>query len=153
VFICVVFYVSCWCVLLVFRSDCKVFGCISSKSEQNWCFELVDGYLAFELVLTCGVYYYIIIHILLLYIIHILYYLYTIFFHILLPLPLFLPFLNHPPLIFSSSSLPSSSFLILSFILYLSVLGYGYLYSITYSFPSPQQFDPAQIIGGMSRVV
>ena len=32
---------------LVFLSDCKVFDCISSKSEQNWCFVLVDG---FELV-------------------------------------------------------------------------------------------------------
>jgi hypothetical protein len=38
--------------VIVFRSDCKVFGCISSKSEQNWCFELVEGYLAFELVFT-----------------------------------------------------------------------------------------------------
>jgi hypothetical protein len=40
-------YVSCWWMLLVFRSDCKVFGCISSKSEQNWCFELVDGVFSF----------------------------------------------------------------------------------------------------------
>jgi hypothetical protein len=30
-----------WWMLLVFRSDCKVFGCISSKSEDYWCFELV----------------------------------------------------------------------------------------------------------------
>jgi hypothetical protein len=35
-FICVVF----WWMVIVFRSDCKVFGCISSKSEQNWCFVL-----------------------------------------------------------------------------------------------------------------
>jgi hypothetical protein len=28
-------------VLLVFRSDCRVFDCISSQSEQNWCFVLV----------------------------------------------------------------------------------------------------------------
>jgi hypothetical protein len=53
------FGVSCWCGVLgfelvgwclMFRSDCKVFGCISSKSEDYWCFELVDGYLGFELV-------------------------------------------------------------------------------------------------------
>jgi hypothetical protein len=31
--------------VLVFRSDCKVFGCISSKSEQNWSFVLVFGYV------------------------------------------------------------------------------------------------------------
>jgi hypothetical protein len=68
----------------------------------------------------------------------------------------------------SSSSSPShtdlSSFLfytplflpnplILSFILYLSVLTYTYLYSINLLPISNNNSDPAQIIGGMSRVV
>jgi hypothetical protein len=29
---------------LVFRSDCKVFDCISSKSEENWCLSWCVGY-------------------------------------------------------------------------------------------------------------
>jgi hypothetical protein len=107
--------------LFMFRSDCKVFGCISSKSEQNWCFVLVCGYWCSELVLTCGgiLYYtYTIIHILLLYII-ILYY--TLLFLLspsvlpILPCILFLnplPILPFSPLPQSSdlsSILPSSS--------------------------------------------
>jgi hypothetical protein len=30
--------------VIVFRSDCKVFDCISSKSEQNWCFGVIVRY-------------------------------------------------------------------------------------------------------------
>jgi hypothetical protein len=26
------------------RSDCKVFDCISSKSEENWCFGVIVRY-------------------------------------------------------------------------------------------------------------
>jgi hypothetical protein len=55
-------------VLLVFRCDCKVFGCISSKSEQNWWFSFRAG------VMWCILY---------LYIIHILLYIYYILYYIL----------------------------------------------------------------------
>ena len=147
-----------WWMVEVFRSDCKVFGCISSKSEQNWCFVLVCGDLAFELVLRCYIllyiYYYILLYITI--IIHILYY--TLLFllspsllspHLpLLPNILFLfrSFLTFPTL-FSSILL----FLSLSsqyspiFILYLSVLTYTYLYYLP---NTPSQIsDPARSIG------
>jgi hypothetical protein len=91
-------WILSWWVLLVFRSDCKVFGCISSKSEQNWCFELLEGYLAFELVLYIILY--IIIHILLYYTLHIYYIIYyTILFLF------FLSFSHSPlPILISPSS-------------------------------------------------
>jgi hypothetical protein len=124
-----------------------------------WClaFELVDGYLCFVLVLTCGVYCIIIlyiIHILLLYLIlyyyYILYYIlyYTILFFSSIPLfpshtdtflfssissipILFLLFLSFYPSFPDNPSLPnpSSSPIFPIFILYLSVLTYAYLCS------------------------
>ena len=118
--------------VIVFRNDCKVFGCISSKSEQNWCFELVDGYLAFELVLRVVLYYiilYIIIHILLLYInIHILLLLYIILYLILYssfsPLSFFLPIPNLSFLFRSSilPHLPNHSILVGTYICILYIL-------------------------------
>jgi len=123
-------------VLLVFRSDCKVFGCISSKSEQNWCFELVLLYLILSLYI-----------IILLYIIS-----YTLLFSssILIfssPLPTFLPS-SYPTntcrylhiLIYIQSFILSSSHLIL----YLSVLTYTYLYYT--QFIKHIQFDFIQFV-------
>jgi hypothetical protein len=146
----------------VFRSDCKVFGCISSKSEDYRCSVLVGVYLGF--VLVFGVIYYI-IHTLLYYIIiHILLYLiisYTILFfssslptfssstssssqysfytcrylHILIYVQSFL--YNILP----SPSIPFSSFPSSSFILYLSVLTYTYLYYPIFPPPFPNKLS------------
>jgi hypothetical protein len=87
-------------------------------------FELVLCVLAFELVLTCGVIYYILLYNILLYIYY--YYTYTIYYIILFSssLPLFILFSSYSS---SSSSLPSllsssSSILYLLFCLYSSLL-------------------------------
>jgi hypothetical protein len=93
----------------VFRSDCKVFGCISSKSEQNWCFELVEGYLAF---VWCSVLY-LILYIISYTIIHYYYYItiisYTIIIHILYYTLLFC---SSSIFLFSSSSILPTPFLL-----------------------------------------
>jgi hypothetical protein len=91
------------------------------------------------IVFRAGVIYilYIIHYILYYTIIHILSY--TILFLLPLPLLLFIIFLpfssSHPLLFYSSILLLYSSSQPISFILYLSVLTYTYLYSITYSLP------------------
>ena len=104
----------------MFRCDCKVFDCISSKSEQNWCFVLVDGVLAFVLVLTCGV---------ILYIIHILLLLYPILLYITIIISYTILFSS--VLHLSSSSLPP---LLTSFLFFLFQYSFSSFPILFYSF-------------------
>ena len=122
-----------------------VFVC--SRFCLSWCSSFWAGgwwfrFWAFDIRCLCYyILYYtytIIIHILYYYI---LYYYYYILYYIIL----------YSSSFSSSSSLPSFLLPLISFILYLSVLTYTYLYSRLISFI--QISDPAQIIGGMSRVV
>jgi hypothetical protein len=101
-----------WWMLLVFRSDCKVFGCISSKSEQNWCFELVDViYVWAGVDVWCLGYYYIIY-----YYYYILYIYYYIIYYTILLLYLILYSSSSPLLSFPSSSSSFHSILVGTYI-------------------------------------
>jgi hypothetical protein len=132
----------------VFRSDCKVFDCISSKSEQNWCFGVIVRYSAvflpnpsrigvlswfeFELVfcLTLGVYCILLLYILYYYyILYITILLYTIIIYTII-IYYTLPFFLYSP---SQPSIPYSS------LLYLPIILLPLQYSSIYlPFPPPQ---------------
>jgi hypothetical protein len=133
-------------------------GCLEWCSFISiwFCLELVFWFW-FELVLTCGVC--VIIHYTLLYIYYyytiIIYYTYTILLYLIQYSSLLLSFFQYSSFPFSSLIyLPSSqysSFHSSTIPHNHSILVGTYIYLFILS--PPQQFDPAQIIGGMSRVV
>ena len=143
-----------------------------SDGNVEWC-SLISMRLCFELVLTCGVRYYYILSYTIILLYYYTYYIlsYTILFSssvlssfhpIILSKSILLSSSQSPPLLLSSFSfypfflipilfpfsspllpLPFPSHSSLSFILYVSVLTYGYLYSSDI----PELSDPACFIG------